>query len=272
MSSYGISCCDIPNPSSYLKANAYYFDQIEWAKLYFKHCHRDDAFRERWHRATGGWNDKVVVDIGCGPGNLYASLGGAPRVLIGVDVSTGALEMASEIGYQPLLADAHELPFKSEFADLIALNATLHHCDDMEKVLAESARLVRPGGRLVVDQDPQLTAWDWKGPGKLLYNVRLPLYRIFCGHKKGEQIARLASETHHKPGRGVTPDLFSKVLAPFQFKYQLYPHNNRQGAEVFRGQKGRPGFKYQIGQILSGIDPGSPEGALSLMCVAEKLA
>jgi SAM-dependent methyltransferase len=62
-------------------------------------------------------------------------------------------------------------PFVDAFADLVVLNATLHHCDDMAKVLAEAARLVRPGGMLVTDNDPQVTAWNWKGLGLLLRKI-----------------------------------------------------------------------------------------------------
>ena len=70
---------------------------------YFKACHRDPAFIDRWKQATGSWDNKIVVDIGCGPGNVFASLGGSPSLLVGVDVSFGALKMAKSIGYTPLL-------------------------------------------------------------------------------------------------------------------------------------------------------------------------
>ena len=56
-------------------------------------------------------------------------------MLIGVDVSRGALEMAQKIGYTPVLADAQHLPFVSGFADIVTLNAALHHCDDMVQAL-----------------------------------------------------------------------------------------------------------------------------------------
>ena len=167
----------------------------------------------------------------------------------------------------PLQADAHDLPLSSAFADIVALNATLHHCDSMEMALSEAARLVRPGGILVCDHDPQLTAWDWSGLGMLLYKVRLPLYRLLQGHSREEQRQRLASETHHRPGHGVTPSLFRSILDPLNFDVKLYPHNNSAGAEALESVMGRSKLKYRVGQILSGIDPNSTEGALSLMCI-----
>jgi SAM-dependent methyltransferase len=250
------------------QANAAYFDNLEWATIYFNACHRDDAFRDRWQTAIGSWDDKIVVDVGCGPGNLFATLGGKPRTLIGVDVSPLALRMAKDQGYVPLRADAHDLPLVSGFADIVALNATLHHCTAMATVLAEAARLVRPGGALVCDHDPQLTAWDWRGAAMLLYRMRLPLYRLFQGHAWKEQRHRMASEIHHRPGRGVTPALFTRNLGRLDFDVKLFPHNNGAGAETFDSIMGRSRLKYRIGQRLSGIDPDSDRGALSLMCVA----
>lgn len=68
-----IATCPISHPSRAVEANAYYFGHPQWAKGYFDCCHRDEAFKSRWQAATGSWNDKIVVDIGCGPGNVYAS-------------------------------------------------------------------------------------------------------------------------------------------------------------------------------------------------------
>lgn len=269
----GIRRAPIANETVSLRANRDYFDNPEWAKCYFDSCHRDPGFTELWRHATGSWDGKVVVDIGCGPGNLFASVGGAPRVLIGVDVSAGALRMAAGIGYAPLLADAHDLPLRSGFADIVALNATLHHCDAMGDVLAEAARLVRPGGRLVTDHDPQRSAWDFKGLGRLLWRAHFPIYRLMrrSGHaSKHEQALFMASEVHHRPGHGVTRSLFHETLTPLGFDVAVHPNNHTVGAEILQGRHGRPQRKFRLAQALSGIDPRAPEAALSLMCVAKK--
>lgn len=264
----GLAVAPIDFRNRYTRANAEYYDRRVWAEGYIQSCHRDDAFKERWQRAIGTLDGKIVADIGCGPGNVFATLGGKPKVLIGVDVSRGSLGMAEKTGYTPLQADAHNIPLTSGFADLVVVNATLHHCDDMAKVLGEAARLVRPGGMLVSDHDPQLTAWNWRGLGKLLYSIRMPFYRLFLHHSYEEQIYRMASETHHRPGDGVTPELYRSILKPLGFNVDVYPHNTNVGGEVFESTMGRAGLKYRIGQRLSGIDPNSANGALALMCVA----
>jgi ubiquinone/menaquinone biosynthesis C-methylase UbiE len=264
----------ITNPSEAIKANAFYFDNFEWAEEYLIYCHRSDSFKTRWTAALGDWTGKVVVDIGCGPGNIFATLKGKPKVLIGIDVAPKSLEIASELGYTPLLADATNLPFISGFADIVTLNAALHHCEDMEAVLKEAARLVKPGGMIVTDHDPQRSAWNYKGPAKLLWIARLVYYKII-GHgfhkTSNQQFHALATEIHHKPGHGVTKDMFKKLLGPLGFKVNVYPHNHEVGAEVLDGQIGKAAMKYRIGNLLSGRNPNADTSALSLMCVAVKM-
>jgi ubiquinone/menaquinone biosynthesis C-methylase UbiE len=260
--------------SSAIQANSYFFGHPQWGKTYLETCHRDNTFKERWQAVTGSWDGKIIVDIGCGPGNVFASLGGLPKLLIGVDISPGALAMAQQIGYTPLLADAHNLPLMSNFADLVVLNATLHHCQDMVKVLREAARLVRPGGLLVVDHDPQLQAWNYKGLGMLFYKIRLPFYRfvlrnLYIDSKQRTHL--LLTEIHHKPGDGVTSEFFYQNLEDLGFAVKLYPHNNNIGKEALQGNPGKPPhWRYRFGQRLSGINPNLPEASLSLMCVAER--
>jgi SAM-dependent methyltransferase len=257
-----------------LEANAYYFGHPTWVRNWFERVHRYPQLAERWLAAGGSWHDKVVVDVGCGPGNLLAELGGRPAALIGVDVARGSLEWAARIGYLPLLADAHAMPLQSAIADIVALNGTLHHCDDMAQVLGESARLVKPGGLLIADHDPQRSAYDFRGLGRLLWNLRVPIYRRMNkgGHAPldDEQRWALATEVHHQPGDGVTRELFCRVLEPLGFEVRLWPHNHRVGAAVLEGQRGQAPFKMRVAQRLSGISPDSDAGALSLLCVARR--
>ncbi|MEX6689953.1 class I SAM-dependent methyltransferase [Danxiaibacter flavus] len=264
-----------PNRSKTFWANSYYFNHPEWAEEYLFYCHRSDEFIGRWKAAVGDWSNKIVLDIGCGPGNIFASLQGTPKLLIGVDIAPKSLEMAAKMGYTPLLADAANLPFKSGFADVVALNAALHHCDDMETVLREAARLVKPGGLLVTDHDPQLSAWNYKGLAKLLWNSRLIWYKII-GHgfhkTTNQQYWGLACETHHKPGDGVTKELFKNTLETKGFSVRVFPHNHNIGAEILQGKKDKAAFKYRLGNVLSGRNPNSEKSALSLMCVAKKSA
>jgi SAM-dependent methyltransferase len=264
----------VPEISPSMAANSYFFGHSIWGREYFETSHRHEKFRDRWQAATGSWDGKVVVDIGCGPGNIFATVGGSPQVLIGVDISPGALKMAQEVGYTPLLADAQNLPLRDGCADLVVANATIHHCDDMAKVLAEAGRLVKPGGLLVTDKDSQSTALNLRGLGLFLHEARFVLYWLL--HSKyyiprEHRMARQATETHNrKPGDGITPDLYYQVLNPLGFDVQLFPHNHDLGSEVLQGKIGRMPWKRRLAQRLSGINPDTPEAAQSIMCIAKR--
>jgi SAM-dependent methyltransferase len=269
-----LPACEIADLSFSAKANIYFFGHPVWGKEYFETSHRHEKFRDRWQAATGSWDGKIVIDIGCGPGNLYATLGGSPEVLIGVDISSGALKMAEAVGYTPLLADAHHLPLADGCADLIVANAAIHHCDDMAIVLAEAARLVKPGGLLVTDMDPQSTALNLKGLGLLLREIRFVFYWLLRSKYYipiGIRQARHATETHNrKPGDGITPNVYYQVLEPLGFDVKLFPHNHDLGVEVLEGKIGRMSWKRRLVQRLSGIPLDTPESAQSIMCIAKR--
>ena len=266
--------CEIPQLSDAMKANSYFFGHPIWGKEYFETSHRHEIFRERWLAATGSWDRKVVVDIGCGPGNLYATVGGAPQVLIGVDISPGALKMAQQVGYTPLLADAQHLPLADGCADLVVANATIHHCDDMARVLAEAARLVKPGGLLVTDKDAQSSALNLRGLGLFLREIRFVFYWLMRSKyylSEEYRTARQATETHNQnPGDGITPEMYYQTLEPLGFEVKVFPHNHDLGVEVLAGKIGRMSWKRRLAQRLSGIDPDTPAAAQSIMCIAKR--
>ena len=267
-----IPTCPISVFTKGMHANSYFFGHPEWGKEYFETAHRSKPFKERWNAVMGSWDDKIIVDIGCGPGNVYATVGGSPKLLIGVDISVGALKIAREVGYAPILADAHHLPFVNGFADIVVANATIHHCDDMGRILTEAARLVRPGGLLFTDQDPQVSAWNFKGVGLFLRDIRFPLYRLLGNQHfipYEERHARWKTEIHNqRPGDGITPEVYYKALEPLGFKVKLYPHSHDLGAEVLEGKNGRNSWRMRLSQRLSGINPNTPEAAQSIMCIA----
>ncbi len=269
----GIPQAPIRNRTAGLEANAHYFNHPQWTERWLQKIHRYPELRERWHALAGKWDGKVVVDVGCGPGNLFANLGGEPALLIGVDIARVSLERAAQLGYVPLLADAQALPLRSSIADVVALNATLHHVDDMRRVLLECGRLVKPGGALIVDHDPQQRAWAFRGPGRLLWNLGRGANRLLrrSAHlREEEQRWSRAAEIHHDPGDGVSEQLFCSTLEPLGFDVQIIPHNHYIGGAVLQGHMGRAPLPMRVRQRLSGIRPDSREGALTLLCLARR--
>jgi len=96
---------------------------------------------------------RLAVDLGCGAGLdarlLAGRLGDKGRVLA-LDFSQAALRRAREgAGVIPLAGDMERLPLGSGTADLLLANASLNLTVDKAAALAEAARVLRPGGRLV---------------------------------------------------------------------------------------------------------------------------
>ena len=98
-----------------------------------------------------------MLDIGTGTGGLLETL--APRVsmALGIDASRAMLALARARLARPGLAhcsvrqaDMYRLPLGDGGFDLVVLQMVLHYAEDPEGVLAEAARVLRPGGRLVI--------------------------------------------------------------------------------------------------------------------------
>ncbi|MEK6712306.1 MAG: methyltransferase domain-containing protein [Nitrospinota bacterium] len=98
---------------------------------------------------------RLAVDLGCGAGLdarlLAGRLGGRGRVLaldFAPAMARRARETAGE-GVAPLVGDIECLPLRDGAADLLLANASLNLTVDKAAALAEAARVLRPGGRLV---------------------------------------------------------------------------------------------------------------------------
>jgi ArsR family transcriptional regulator len=98
-----------------------------------------------------------LLDIGTGTGRLLELL--APRIVqgLGVDASKQMLALArSRLARADLshcavrLADMYRLPLSDAGFDLALLHMVLHYAEQPEFVLAEAARVLRPGGWLIV--------------------------------------------------------------------------------------------------------------------------
>lgn len=99
--------------------------------------------------------DAAVLDVGTGPGVLLVELAQRrPDVrLTGVDLSPDMISAAGRnLGERGSVrvADATDLPFPDAAFDVIVSSISLHHWDHPDRAAAELARVLRPGGRLVV--------------------------------------------------------------------------------------------------------------------------
>ena len=99
--------------------------------------------------AAGGDHRPVLVDIGCGGGLLAPYVRGHRH--IGIDLMASGLEHARRNGVTPVVADASQLPLRSGAADVVVAGEIFEHVTDLEGVVAEVARALRPAGTVVFD-------------------------------------------------------------------------------------------------------------------------
>src|SRR3954470_11173820 len=92
----------------------------------------------------------ALLDVGCGGGLLAPHLPSGYRH-VGVDVSATALAIASAYGVEGVLADAAALPFRDGFFDVVVAGEVLEHVPDLDAVVAEATRVLKPGGLFLCD-------------------------------------------------------------------------------------------------------------------------
>jgi ubiquinone/menaquinone biosynthesis C-methylase UbiE len=101
--------------------------------------------------------DAIVIDLGCGTGNLTRALLdhlGADGRVVAVDFSASMLceaqRKVSDPRVQWTAADAAELPLADAKADRIICFSAWPHFPEPRRALAEARRVLRPGGELCI--------------------------------------------------------------------------------------------------------------------------
>jgi SAM-dependent methyltransferase len=92
---------------------------------------------------------KRVLDLGCRSGALTKHLLEGNSV-VGLDVDAAALEKAAALGIEPVRANVEEpLPFDDASFDAVVAGELFEHLQFPDALVAEIARVLRPGGVLV---------------------------------------------------------------------------------------------------------------------------
>ncbi|MBN9981924.1 metalloregulator ArsR/SmtB family transcription factor [Rhizobium laguerreae] len=139
------------------RAQAYFSrNAAEWDELRRLHA-ADEEVDAAVIRLLGSQPIDSLLDLGTGTGRILELLSGLYRRATGVDASRDMLSVAranldkSRITKATVRhADILNLPFEGQDFDLVTIHQVLHFFDQPEIAIAEAARMLRPGGRLVV--------------------------------------------------------------------------------------------------------------------------
>jgi SAM-dependent methyltransferase len=114
-------------------------------RLPLQHRYIIDGFR----RVCAPLPEGPVLDAGCGNGLFWTAFSGQSNVL-GVDYSLGMCALARARGMRVYHADVTALPFADGQFELIYSAEIIQCVDDLDRLIAELARVCRTGGRIVV--------------------------------------------------------------------------------------------------------------------------
>jgi ArsR family transcriptional regulator len=119
-----------------------------------------------------------IADLGAGEGAFALLLAQRATRVIAVDSSARMIEVARDLAVRNgvtnvdyRLGDMEELPIDSSAVNLVFFSQSLHHALHPDRAIAEAARILRPGGRIVIldlarhrfEEARELYADEWLG-------------------------------------------------------------------------------------------------------------
>ncbi len=140
-----------------LAAQTYFREHAaEWDRIRKLHV-ADEAVEDAIRTALSGKPFRSLLDLGTGTGRMLELFGPEIERGLGLDLSLDMLLLARDRLERAGLkncsvrqGDLYDLPLGNDTFDVIILHQVLHFLDDGGRAIREAARVLRPGGRLLV--------------------------------------------------------------------------------------------------------------------------
>jgi 2-polyprenyl-3-methyl-5-hydroxy-6-metoxy-1,4-benzoquinol methylase len=157
-----------------------------------------------------------VLDVGCGRGDLGASLAKAGWSVDGVEPSSSACTIACSRGVNALQGTLSTVDLESERYSAVIFSHSLEHVADPRETLRRSADLLRPGG-LVVISVPNFASWQRRYFGSAWFGLDLPRHRA---HFTPQALSRLVVDAGLEVIQTTTTT--SAVGLPASLQYRVF--------------------------------------------------
>ena len=172
-----------------------YFGRVarQWDRM--RQEYFSDEVREAAIARAGLTSDMVAADVGSGTGFIAAGLAPLVKEVICIDSSPEMLEVARQnlAGFPNVrfeVADGSCLPLPAESVDAAFANMYLHHMPDPLAAIMEMARILKPGGVLVItDEDKHENEWQRAEMADLWLGFERELIRTWYGEAGLEDVS-----------------------------------------------------------------------------------
>lgn len=180
-----------------------------------------------------------VLDIGCGPGYLcesMAELVGRDGAIVGIDISTDLIAVcnlhkrSAWISYGT--GDAAQTGQPDESFDVVVCTQVAEYVPDVDRVLMEAFRVLRPGGRTIfVATDWDAVVWHSEHPERMASVMKS--WEAHCAHPRlpRSMACRLVNAGFRLDGASVFP------ILNLQYDDDSYSKGLAQGIRGFVGRK-----------------------------------
>lgn len=134
-------------------ADQWWSDEVQWVRTLKNLV----PGRLKWFDRHINWLDKAILDLGCAGGFMAEAMAARGAIVTGIDPASAAVEAARRHDHASRLPITYDvgvgeaLPYAAESFDAVVCVDVLEHVADLDKVLSEIARVLRPGGLFLFD-------------------------------------------------------------------------------------------------------------------------